>query len=216
MIEEINLRYQLRSSAVLEPLADLLEVHLREQLEGVRRIDRIQTRAKAVDRFVAKATKEVDGTKKYSDPFSQIQDQIGARIIVFYLSDVEIVSERISRYFKHIEKRDLVPESESEFGYFGLHYVLRIPTDVFDPSWDKDLIPEFFELQIKTLFQHAWSEANHDLGYKSFNGELSPNDIRKMAWASAQAWGADQIFDELFNGPNGPAPEPGSNSPVMT
>lgn len=201
MIEEITLRYQLRSSAVLVPLAIRLEEHLRDQLDGINRIDRVQTRAKAVDRFVAKATKEVDGVTKYSDPFSQIQDQIGARIIVFYLSDVTAVSERIGRYFSHIEKRDLVPESESEFGYFGLHYVLRTPTDVLDPAWDKSLVPEFFELQIKTLFQHAWSEANHDLGYKSFSGDLSSNDKRKMAWASAQAWGADQIFDELFSDP---------------
>jgi putative GTP pyrophosphokinase len=203
LTEEITLRYQLRSSAVLEPLASRLESHLREQLEGVDRIDRIQTRAKAVDRFVAKSEKETDGIRKYSDPFSQIQDQIGARVIVFYLSDVEAVSQKISRYFRHIEKRDLIPESESEFGYFGLHYVLRIPTDILDPTWDKNLVPEFFELQIKTLFQHAWSEANHDLGYKSFNGELSSNDKRKMAWASAQAWGADQIFDELFSAPIG-------------
>ncbi len=201
MIEEITLRYKLRSSAVLVPLAIRLEEHLRDQLGGVHRIDRVQTRAKAVDRFVAKATKEVDGARKYSDPFSQIQDQVGARIIVFYLSDVRAVSERIGRYFSHIEKRDLVPESESEFGYFGLHYVLRTPTDVLDPAWDKSLVPEFFELQIKTLFQHAWSEANHDLGYKTFSGDLSPNDKRKMAWASAQAWGADQIFDELFSDP---------------
>lgn len=201
MIEEISLRYQLRSSAVLVPLAIRLEEHLRDQLDGVNRIDRVHTRAKAVDRFVAKATKEVDGVTKYSDPFSQIQDQVGARIIVFYLSDVKAVSERIGRYFSHIEKRDLVPESESEFGYFGLHYVLRTPTDVLDPAWDKSLVPEFFELQIKTLFQHAWSEANHDLGYKSFSGDLSSSDKRKMAWASAQAWGADQIFDELFSDP---------------
>ena len=201
MIEEITLRYKLRSSAVLVPLAIRLEEHLRDQLDGISRIDRVQTRAKAVDRFVAKASKEVDGVPKYSDPFSQIQDQVGARIIVFYLSDVTAVSERIGRYFSHIEKRDLVPESESEFGYFGLHYVLRTPTDVLDPAWDRSVVPEFFELQIKTLFQHAWSESNHDLGYKSFSGELSSNDKRKMAWASAQAWGADQIFNELFNDP---------------
>ena len=56
MNEELTLRYQLRRSAILEPLAVRLEEHLREQLDGVQRIDRIQTRAKAVDRFVAKAS----------------------------------------------------------------------------------------------------------------------------------------------------------------
>jgi len=56
--------------------------------------------------------------------------------------------------------------------------------------------PEFFELQIKTLFQHAWAEAEHDLGYKPPK-PLTSIQKRKMAFTAAQAWGADQIFDEL-------------------
>jgi putative GTP pyrophosphokinase len=79
-----------------------------------------------------------------------------------------------------------------------MHYILPIPSDVIQANWDPNYRPEFFELQIKTLFQHAWSEANHDLGYKEMGGSLGSVDKRKMAWASAQAWGADQIFDELF------------------
>jgi ppGpp synthetase/RelA/SpoT-type nucleotidyltranferase len=60
------------------------------------------------------------------------------------------------------------------------------------------LLPQFFELQVKTLFQHAWSEANHDLGYKPGATPLSSSEKRQLAFTSAQAWGADHIFDELF------------------
>ena len=56
--------------------------------------------------------------------------------------------------------------------------------------------PGFFELQIKTLFQHAWSEANHDLGYKP-ETPFDTNQKRLMAYTSAQAWGADREFDRL-------------------
>jgi putative GTP pyrophosphokinase len=56
---------------------------------------------------------------------------------------------------------------------------------------------DFFELQLKTLFQHAWSEADHDLGYKP-SAELSLDQKRRLAFTAAQAWGADLIFDELY------------------
>jgi ppGpp synthetase/RelA/SpoT-type nucleotidyltranferase len=60
-------------------------------------------------------------------------------------------------------KRDHIPESEWEFGFFGHHYVLHIPPGVVPDGTDKPLIPSFFEMQVKTLYQHAWSEAGHDL-----------------------------------------------------
>lgn len=190
--------YKERSEKVLQPLSVALEDHLRDLLKGVKRIDRVQARSKSIARFLDKATKIDGGKPKYSDPLHQIQDQIGARVICFYLDDVERVSHHLERYLKSVEKRLVVPESDSEFGYFGKHYVQFIPSDVIDDSWDKDLVPEFFELQIKTLFQHAWSEADHDLGYKPGGLELSSDQKRKVAFTSAQAWGADQLFNELF------------------
>src|SRR5262249_19541837 len=136
--------------------------------------------------------------KKYAEPLRQIQDQVGARIVTFYQSDIERVTEIVLKYYRPIESKTIVPDSEWEFGYFGKHFVLLIPTDLIDRGMDRSLIPEFFELQVKTLFQHAWSEANHDLGYKPMLGPLDSGAKRQLAFTSAQAWGADHIFDELF------------------
>lgn len=181
----------------LEPLALALEAHLRTCFAGVSRVDRIAARAKDVERFLAKAERLEGGKKKYVDPANQIQDQIGARVIVFYRSDVELASQVIDRYFKRIEQHDIVPESESEFGYFGKHYILHVPSDVYDGEALKPGVgPRFFELQIKTLFQHAWSEAGHDLAYKP-SAELTSDQRRRVALTAAQAWGADVMFDEL-------------------
>jgi ppGpp synthetase/RelA/SpoT-type nucleotidyltranferase len=191
--------YQVRHDAVLTELAASLTKELQGYLAGQVRVDRIQARAKGTDRFVAKAEKiNADGSKKYTHPLNQIQDQIGARIIVFYLSDVEKISKIIEEYFRPVEVRRLVPESEWQFGYFGKHYVLLFPAELIKDEWDSDKVPQFFELQIKTMFQHAWSEANHDLGYKPGARELAVEDVRSLAFASAQAWGADRMFDDLF------------------
>ena len=191
--------YQRRFDAVLTPIATALEQHLREIFDREPRVERVTARAKSVERFLSKAETVVDGKKKYSEPLRQIQDQLGARIVTFYVSDVDRIGKLVSRYFRPVESKDVVPDSEWEFGYFGRHYILVVPSDVIEKSMDKSHVPQFFELQVKTLFQHAWSESNHDLGYKPGSKPLDSDAKRRLAFTSAQAWGADRIFDELFH-----------------
>jgi putative GTP pyrophosphokinase len=188
-------RYRLRFDNVLIPLSKRLDAYIRDLTKDRPRIDRVSVRAKAVDRFLDKAQKQENGAPKYSDPMNQIQDQVGARIVTFYLSDVEQISKMVEDYFSPIEIQRVVPDSPKEFGYEGRHYILFIPTDVKDPKVEDDG-PSFFELQIKTLFQHAWGEADHDLIYKAA-GPLTTDHRRRVAFTAAQAWGADRIFNEL-------------------
>jgi putative GTP pyrophosphokinase len=189
--------YLKRFDTVLKPLAGALEDYLKDLLQGHERIDRISARPKAVSRFLDKAAKVEDGKTKYEDPLNQIQDQIGARVVCFYLDDVRIISKLVSDYFKYVELKDVVPEKESEFGYFGKHYISLFPKDVLKSDWPDELVPQFFELQIKTLFQHAWSEADHDLAYKPGDRPLNSDQNRRVAFTAAQAWGADRLFNEL-------------------
>jgi putative GTP pyrophosphokinase len=86
--------------------------------------------------------------------------------------------------------------------------VLTIPTDIIDDDWDKSMIPGFFELQVKTLFEHACSEAEHDLGYKPGEQPLTRDQTRRLAYRSAQAWGSDRMFDEPFRARNAAADQP--------
>lgn len=188
--------YEERFNRTLRPLAQRLEAFLKDIFGTYKRIDRISVRAKSLERFIKKANKACEGKPKYSDPLNQIQDQIGARIVTFYKHDVEEIAAEVQKYFRHIESQLIVPESEREFGYEGQHFILFIPRDIFDDSVQEQESISFFELQIKTLFQHAWSEAEHDLGYKP-SGELTSDQRRRLAFTAAQAWGADQIFDEL-------------------
>jgi putative GTP pyrophosphokinase len=196
---EVMSEYSYRYPA-LQRIEAALEIHLRQVLSGIPRVDAITSRAKSPDRFVAKALKTTDeGSPKYDNPLFQIQDQVGSRITVFYLSDVTDICARVGDHLTHVEVQDKAPAQDSEFGYFGVHFILRLPDDVIPDGVDEDLIPEFFELQVKTLFQHAWSEAHHDLGYKS-KRELTSDEKRKVAFTAAQAWGADTIFEQLAEG----------------
>lgn len=193
---ELLAEYARRHEVALKPLAEGLARHLIDRLVGVKRIDRVSARAKDPERFLAKATKKVDGKRKYRDPFSQIQDQVAARVTVFYLSDVEAVEATLRKYFNRIEEIT-VAEEPKKFGYEGRHLILAIPEELFEAEEHPD-VPDFFELQIKTLFQHAWSEAEHDLAYKPPT-PLTDGQTREIAFTAAQAWGADQMFAKLFN-----------------
>lgn len=190
-------KYRKRHSEFLVPVAKKLREYLESCLSGCSRIDRITARAKDVSRFLVKAAKRAEGKLKYTNPLNEIQDQVGARVVVFYPSDVPKVASEVKRYFRSIENHKIVPDGESEFGYIGEHFILLLPTDVTAGISDSSKAPQVFELQIKTLFQHAWAEAEHDLGYKPPRS-LTTLQKRKMAFTAAQAWGADQIFNDLF------------------
>lgn len=197
MTIDLAAAYASRFTAILEPLATGLQQYLTKIVASRPRIDRVSVRAKAVESFLNKAaTQDKLGLPKYADPLSEIQDQIGARITTFYLHDVASVQAVVEGFFGSIEKCKKEPESDSEFGYEGFHYILFLPDDILTPELLHSDPPKYFELQIKTLFQHAWSESAHDLIYKH-NAALSRDQHRRAAFTAAQAWGADRIFTEL-------------------
>jgi len=197
MSADLLAEYTRRYESILKPIAEQVEAFIKDQMQGQPRIDRISARAKDPERFIKKAS-AVDKQEKsrYDTPLVQIQDQIAARIVVLYVDDVERIHRRILDYFVPIEIQTVVPDSHWKFGYFGQHYILTLPGDVIPSAIAIEDAPSFFELQIKTLFQHAWSEANHDLGYKPTHS-LSIEQQRLLAYTSAQAWGADRVFQEL-------------------
>jgi ppGpp synthetase/RelA/SpoT-type nucleotidyltranferase len=93
------------------------------------------------------------------ESLADITDIFGMRIITFYTDDVDKVASAVDRLFEidwdnSVDKRKLL-EVDS-FGYLSLHYVCRSPG-----------FPYRFEVQMRTILQHAWANMNHDTGYKS-------------------------------------------------
>src|SRR5271157_2647239 len=84
----IEAQYTSIRNAYLLDLAALLESNLKHFVVHSR-VDRIACRVKSVDSFMDKAKKRNnDGTPRYMEPLRQIQDQVGARIVTFYKSDI--------------------------------------------------------------------------------------------------------------------------------
>ena len=181
----------------LKNIATSLLENLSELFSKGEHIDRIVTRVKSRQSFIDKASKVISDKPKYLDPFQEIQDIVGARIVVFYKSDIEPISKIAEKAFNPVERHQLIPEDENEFGYEGLHYVLFLPPHIAGQYRSISNIPTFFELQIKTLYQHAWAQAEHGLGYK-VGVPIDRETKRKLAFVAAQSWGADEILDKLF------------------
>lgn len=201
-LSSLQASYESLRTAALLPMEHLLESDLKVVLADVPRIDRISVRAKSVKRFIEKAARcDLEGNCKYHEPLREIQDLLGARIVTYYLSDLSLIEKVISAYYTKIERTLISPENSREFGYEGLHFILFIPDEINARFKSVPDIPKFFELQIKTLFQHAWAEAEHDLGYKA-QRLLDTYERRMLAFAAAQAWGADRIFEEMYQAGN--------------
>lgn len=129
---------------------------------------------------------------------NDITDIVGIRIITYLDSDVDIIAEMIKKEFNideenSIDKRKL---DNDVFGYRSLHYVASFNEErrnLTDLRSIKDLK---FEIQIRSILQHAWAEIEHDLGYKS-TVSVPDNFIRSFNRLSALLETADIEFDRL-------------------
>lgn len=183
---------------LLEKLAANLEREVREALLGLKHVDRISFRVKGRDSFVAKA-EDTEYDPPYTEPLVEIEDQVAGRVLVHFLSDLRTVGERVLGTFNSVEQVERRPERDAEFGYESNHLICIIPPHLKPHGWnERDDIPETFELQIRTLFMHAYAEPQHDMQYK--RAEDLPREIRReLGWIAASAWGADQAYERANN-----------------
>lgn len=188
--------YQARLPLLTE-LATTLADKTEQALEGVPHIDRISFRAKGLTSFLNKSVAvDKNGRPKYGVPLAEVEDQVGGRVLTFFRSDIAPVRDHVAEWFGAVEHEPKEPVESDAFGYESDHYICVI-NETYKPSgWDEfDDMPATFELQIRTLFMHAWAEPQHDMGYKGL--PLDRNTERELAWAAASAWGADRTFDDI-------------------
>jgi putative GTP pyrophosphokinase len=186
---------------LLAALAGNLESHTRQALEGIDHIDRIVFRVKEALSYGRKsiAKEKTTGKPKYGHPLEDIEDQVAGRVLVFFRRDVDVVVGRLRSAFNRVEQVRKAPESHDAFAYESEHLVFIIPPHALPPGWESlSAPPTTFELQVRTLFMHAWAEPQHDIEYKA-QVPLTDDERRKLAWAASNAWGGDAIFEQVLD-----------------
>lgn len=129
-------------------------------------LNSIEARIKSENSFVGKLLRK---GHKYSS-ISDITDIFGARIITFYNEDVDRIASMVESIFEvdwpnSVDKRKM--HQFDSFGYNSLHYICRLPRNVYYNPQYSELNSLSFELQMRTALQHVWSAIQHDIGYKS-------------------------------------------------
>lgn len=125
-----------------------------------------------------------------------VTDIVAVRVITYFQSDVNLVARELERAFvidwdKSVNKSQL--HDPDRFGYMGVHYVVRFPPELLARPELAAFANVGFEVQIRSILQHAWAEIEHDLGYKST--EAVPRDIRRRFYRLA---GLLEMADEEF------------------
>ncbi len=153
----------------------------------------ITCRAKKVDSFTRKLKNE-----KYEVP-EDITDLAGIRVITYVESEANKAAEIFKKLFdidfeKSIDKSTVL--GVDKVGYRSQHYIAGF-------SSDRSKLPEFkkfsglkFEVQIRTILEHAWAEIEHDRNYK-YTGVLPDEIKRRFAILAGVLELADKEFDNI-------------------
>jgi len=149
------------------------------------------SRAKTLNSFLEKLTR-----KSYGNPFEEITDFAGVRIVCLYRSDLAQLEKMVTddfRVVKRIDKlRDMPP---SEFGYGAIHYVVRLGKSIRGARYD-DLKDLLCEIQLRTVLQDAWAIIDHHLIYKQ-ESDVPSILMRKLNGLSGLFETADDSFDNI-------------------
>ncbi|MGL4653498.1 GTP pyrophosphokinase [Cetobacterium sp.] len=126
-------------------------------------------------------------------------DLCGLRVITFLESETKIVENYLRSIFS-IDESNSEDKSdnlgEDKVGYKSIHLVGTLPESLL-------LLPEFerfrdlkFEIQVRTILQHAWAEVEHDKNYK-FSGQLPPDIKRRFKLLAGFLEIADREFESI-------------------
>jgi len=145
-------------------------VTLRDYLDSLCRTLRVPAAVEAREKAIGSFVKKVY-LNNYTQPWEEVTDKVGARIIVDTLEDVQKLRGALEGdAAAELAARDIVDKSEEsaedKLHYAGVHAQVTVPGN---STADGELIDA--ELQIRTKSQDLWAAVSHKLDYK---GAITP------------------------------------------
>jgi ppGpp synthetase/RelA/SpoT-type nucleotidyltranferase len=182
-----------------QEIYEKLAKEVRRILDGVLKqrgikVQDIEAREKDTEKFQQKLRNGVT----YSDP-KKMQDLAGIRIICFVKSDVKKVCDAIEKNFEVISMKGNEEKRNDISGYSDIQYVCKLTKARIASSEElKPYENKSFEIQVRTILQHAWSEIEHDDIYK--NTANISNDLRRRFFLVSNVLeSADNELDNLHH-----------------
>jgi predicted RNase H-like nuclease/ppGpp synthetase/RelA/SpoT-type nucleotidyltranferase len=149
----------------------------------------VTARTKSVASFAAKADRSIHGQRLYTDPSTEITDQVGVRVITYLREDVTAVGTVLSEELDVLADLDMgqVTAREGRWGYASRHLLVAVEGETQPAS-----------VQVRTVLQHAWAEFEHDIRYKGTVPERDAPELdRRFTLAAGLLELADREFTEI-------------------
>jgi len=184
-----------RDLALYEDLSRMVDALLNTLLTQTQlKVHQVTSRVKSRNSLERKLGEK---PQKYQH-LTDVTDICALRVILYFEDDVDRVAEVIEREF-HVDRENTVDKRKrdgDQFGYQSLQYVvshheLRESLTEYKPTAGIR-----FEVQIRSILQHAWAEIEHGLGYHG-SSPLPGNLRRRFARIAALLEVADSEFVDL-------------------
>ena len=129
----------------------------------------------------------------------QLNDLVGIRLILLFKRDLDRCRKSIEENLEIIEKEDTASRlDESQFGYQSYHYVIKFPKLWLSLPTFSDFSEYKAEIQIRTIAQHIWAAASHNLQYK--HEDNVPKTVRRSIYrVSALLETVDLEFERVLS-----------------
>ncbi|MCS0538329.1 GTP pyrophosphokinase [Citrobacter portucalensis] len=133
--------------------------------------------------------------KPYSNPFNEIEDFCGLRLICYYTSDMDEIASIIRKEFHVLSESDKQKEAgEDKFGYLSMHFIVKLKDEWLSAPLYECYKEHKIEIQLRTMLMHTWAAISHKLLYKSEDD--APKELkRRLNRLSALI----ELADEQFN-----------------